>query len=765
MICRNCKEPLSAAQGGTSPEGGDKCIRTVGVAQLCCAILKINKMSNISNSSHHHHHSAPHEERGRGWGVPLIVILHILIAYVVLMLARFLFLIENWSAYSSLFSDNSSWLLLKGCLLFDTSAVMYMNSIVILLVCIVMAVRGWQSRTMGRICGRVATWLFTIVNGIGVVLNLGDAVYFKYTGHRTTMSVFSEFQNENNLGKVFTTEILQHWYLFICGIVLIVFLYCSSRGVMNIVRTSDKVDRKEKLVAMASSLLTLIVFTPLCIAGIRGGFTTAVRPITISNANQYVKHPQEAALILNTPFSLIRTIGKSVFHDPGYFTDEELNKIYTPLHNSHFLSEGKEKNSGLLQLNAPSLMEGRGGSKNVVILIVESFGREYMGGYNVQRDGTFGMGPADDTKPSGYRGYTPFIDSLLPECLTFDYTFANGRQSIDGMPSILSGIPRFIEPFFLTPASMNDVSGIAGELANEGYHSAFFHGAENGSMGFEAFAKASGFKEYYGRTEFNQDKRFGGDADFDGTWAIWDEPFLQFYAQKMTEFHEPFVTTVFTASSHHPYVVPEKYSDIYKDDKAHCLQTGGTNPIHKCIQYTDMALQRFFETARKQPWFKNTIFVLTSDHTNIYDHKEYATDLGLFGAPLLFYDPSGKMPRGRRHCIAQQTDIMPTLLSYLGYQRPYVAWGIDLLNTPDEETWAVNHSGGMYQFVKGDYLLQFDGQQLTAVYDYKKDWMLKKNLLHDHKFDAPCISAMERQLKGIIQTYMQRMVNNKLKET
>lgn len=118
-------------------------------------------------------------------------------------------------------------------------------------------------------------------------------------------------------------------------------------------------------------------------------------------------------------------------------------------------------------------------------------------------------------------------------------------------------------------------------------------------MGFEAFAKSTGYKDYYGRTEFDRDPRFGGEREYDGTWAIWDEPFLQFYAMKMTEFREPFVTSVFTASSHHPYVVPEKYKDIYKEE--------GTNPIHKCIRYTDMALRKFFETARKQPWYKNTI--------------------------------------------------------------------------------------------------------------------------------------------------------------
>lgn len=641
------------------------------------------------------------------------VILHLLLSYTVFLFARAVYLAENWSVFSDVFSHNSLGRLLLGCWMFDTSAVMYTGCLVVLLIALLPV--KWN---------KAVSIVFTAITSLTLVMNLGDAVYFQYTGRRTTMSVFSEFSNEGNLLKILGAETVRHWYLFLLGFIAIYAVWRCSRLIMKATETTGK----PRWADIASRLLTLLAFIPFCIAGMRGGWTTAVRPITVSNANQYVRRPSEAVLILNTPFSMLRTIGKDVFQDPEYFSDSELATIYSPVHEP---------------------VPGEMRRKNVVVLIVESFGREYIGAYNEHLDG------------GRYKGYAPFMDSLYSESLSFDYTFANGRQSIDGMPSILSGIPRFIEPFFLTPASMNKVSGLAGELGKKGYYSAFFHGAANGSMGFEAFAKATGYKDYFGRTEFDRDTRFGGESEYDGTWAVWDEPFLQFYAMKMSEFRQPFVTSVFTASSHHPYVVPEKYRDIYKEE--------GTNPIHKCIRYTDMALRRFFETARRQPWYKNTIFVFTSDHTNIPDHHEYQTDLGLFGAPLLFFDPSGEMPRGRMHCIAQQTDILPTVLGWLRYPRPYVAWGVDLLNTPPEETWAVNHTGGgMYQFVKGDYLLQFDGKELRAVYNIKTDWMLRRNLLsRDGRLALPAaeaakVKAYERQLKAVIQTYMQRMVNDKL---
>ncbi|MCF0193176.1 MAG: LTA synthase family protein, partial [Prevotella sp.] len=159
-----------------------------------------------------------------------------------------------------------------------------------------------------------------------------------------------------------------------------------------------------------------------------------------------------------------------------------------------------------------------------------------------------------------------------------------------------------------------------------------------------------------------------------------------------------------------------------------------------------------------QPWYKNTIFVLTSDHTNMSDHDYYQTALGSFCSPIIFFDPSGKMETGMKDAIAQQIDIMPTLLNYLGYDKPYIAFGKDLLGTPEQDTWAVNYNNGIYQFVQGDYLLQFDGKHPTAFYNYKQDILLKHNLIGK----VPQQKQMELMLKAIIQQYMDRMVKNQL---
>lgn len=439
----------------------------------------------------------------------------------------------------------------------------------------------------------------------------------------------------------------------------------------------------------------------------RGGIGADVRPITISNAAQYTSNPNYTALVLNTPFSMIRTLGKKSFKDPRYFgSTEELNAIFTPIKEQHTSYEAK--------------------AQNVVILIVESFGREYIGALNGDK-----------------RSYTPFLDSLIAQSLTFDYSFANGLKSIDAMPSILSSIPMFVEPYFVTPASSNELSGVAAELRKYGYHTSFFHGAANGSMGFMAFANATKFEHYFGR------ENFGNNDHFDGRWAIWDEEFLQYYAAQLGTFTPPFASALFTASSHHPFKVPARYEGVFDQ---------GTIPIHQCVGYTDNALRLFFESASQQEWFDSTLFVITADHTSLTAYPDEQNSLSVFNVPIILYHPNSALV-GRSDVIAQQIDIMPTVLSYLGCNSSYLAFGFDLLSTPASQSYAINYYNGLYQYFEGDLMLQFDGERSVGLYNFKRDKLLRENLLGSGIDEQ---HTMEQRTKAIIQQYMGRMERNEL---
>ncbi|MEJ0030807.1 MAG: LTA synthase family protein [Bacteroidota bacterium] len=287
---------------------------------------------------------------------------------------------------------------------------------------------------------------------------------------------------------------------------------------------------------------------------------------------------------------------------------------------------------------------------NVVVIILESFSKEFIGAYN------------KDLPIKDYRGYTPFIDSLVGVSSAFQYSLANGRKSIDAMPSVICSIPSIEVPYVLSHFSGNKVNSLPSLLNEKGYQTGFFHGAPNGSMGFQAFANLCGFDKYYGKDEYEEEVN---SDDYDGIWGIWDEPFFQYFGKKLTTFKEPFYATIFSVSSHHPYNLPEADKSKYK---------GGDRDIYKTIEYTDHALKEFFAYASKQSWFQNTLFVVTADHASAeIKYPEYNTTWGYFSIPVFFYHPKwqGKFSGD----IIQQVDIMPTILGSMHYDSPYISFG------------------------------------------------------------------------------------------
>jgi phosphoglycerol transferase MdoB-like AlkP superfamily enzyme len=616
-------------------------------------------------------------------------------------LCRIFFFLVNKSYYPDM-TFGHMITLLKGGLQFDISALAYTNVLYLFMQIIPFRFR------YNRAYQNVAKWIFVTVNSIAVIANCVDIVYFRYVNRRTTNTVFTEFQNEDNLLRIVSLEIFSHWYITLFVLAVIFAVYKLYRFPETVVKR--KFSLRTGIVFYPVHTLLMCAFITATVIGMRGGAEAGSRPITLSNANKYVNKGNETAIVLNTPFCIIRTAGQTVYADPHYFDSEsEMGGIFSPIH-------------------SPS-PQGEFKPLNVVIIILESFGKEYSGFFNRHLDnGT-------------YTGYTPFLDSLYAEGFTFRYSYSNGRKSIDAMPSILSSIPMFIEPFILTPYSTNDISGIASILKRKGYCSAFFHGAPNGSMGFQAYAKAAGFDDYFGLDEY-------GIRDLDGMWAVWDEEFLQFYAKKMGELKQPFVTSVFTATSHHPFRIPKRYDGMFPE---------GTQPIHKCVGYADYALHRFFQQMSQYGWYNNTLFVITADHTSQTSHDEYITDANVYSVPVLFYHPGSGL-KGLDTIPVQQIDILPSILGYLNYDESYFAFGQDVFNVDRKDKFVVNYNNRLYQFMQGDYFLQFDGDETKTVFRYKPDTFLRNNLAGT----VPEQHEMETKLKAVIQQYVSRMMEDRL---
>ena len=612
-------------------------------------------------------------------------------------LCRILFYLFNTASFPQV-TFTSFLTILKGGLMFDTSALLYLNAVFIILSLMPFKFKFslWYQKGLKG--------LFMAVNGVGIALNLIDIVYYRYILKRTTASTFDVAAFDAGNGKLLLRFFYDFWYI---PLLLIVLLILLSQLYSFVKPKAFKI--KSQVVYFLSGIPVIALAAGLMIVGMRGGWRHSTRPINMNNAGAFVNSTEEMALVQNTPFCILRTWGKKAFVKKTFFASEEvLNSIYSPVHQPDSVGQIRKD--------------------NVVIIILESFSRAFVGALNPQLED-----PRD-------RSYTPFLDSLIQESLVFPNAFANGRKSIDAIPSVTASIPALVLPYVISERSGNTINSIASLLSVEGYQSAFFHGAPNGSMGFDAFTRIAGFQQYYGLNEY------GNEADFDGIWGVWDEPFFQYFAHGMSRMQEPFVTTLFSVSSHHPYEIPQKYKGVFPE---------GRIPLDKCIRYTDHSLQKFFNTARKMPWFKNTLFVITADHAVDSDIKEYYTSVNNFAIPILFYKPDGSL-KGVDEGLAEQIDIMPTVLSYLNYPHPYLAFGHNLLDK-NARRFVINYIQDSYQFLSGDYAFYMTDDKLSAIYNRKADPELKNNLVGT--VDLPEEFKLQ---KAIIQQFNNRMADNRL---
>ena len=356
-----------------------------------------------------------------------------------------------------------------------------------------------------------------------------------------------------------------------------------------------------------------------------------------------------------------------------------------------------------------------------MVIILESFGKEYSGFLNNEK------------------GYTPFLDSLMKISFYCSNAFANGKRSIEGIPAITAGIPALTnEPLITSSYGVNQMTSIANSLGEQGYSTYFFHGGTNGTMGFDNFAKAIGYQHYFGRNEYNNDQ------DFDGTWGIYDGPFLQRVSDELNKSFSPFFATIFTLSSHHPYAIPSKYNGVFPE---------GTLPIHRSIQYADYSLKMFFESASKQKWFSNTLFVITADHTALSEKQFYMTRQGIYSIPLLFYSPGDKLS-GIEKKTCQQIDILPSVLGYLKYDKPFFAFGRNIFDNTSTD-FAINYLNDSYQWIEGNHTFICDATNRGEYFQYR----VASQQILETKSDS---SAIHKKLNAFVQQYNSALINNKM---
>ena len=559
---------------------------------------------------------------------------------------------------------------------FDISALLYINIPFLILLLLPTNFRkrdGYQ---------RFSNILFYVVNIPFIILNNIDIEYFRFTQKRSTIDFFQLLQLGEDAKNILPQYLKDYWPITLFTIIQVWLLL----KIKHIPKKTISINTKSIL----SGIIVFIIGVGIFIVGVRGGFQ--LKPIKPINAGEF-SSSQNTALILNTPFCVFHSFRTQQLTKKRYFSDDKISSIYSPLH--HF----KDKTFQ---------------NKNVILLIMESLSREFVGYYN------------------NGNGYTPFLDSLIQYSLVFENAFASGIKSIEGLPAITASIPMLMEnPLITSSYAQNNFESLASLLAKEDYKTSFYHGGLRGTMGFDSFCRKAGFQKYVGLGEYNNL------SDYDGSWGIYDEEFFGFYADYLQNEKEPFFSTFFSVTLHPPFVIPDKHKNKFKQEK----------DVHKVVAYSDYAMQTFFKKIKNEDWFENTIFIITADHTcgSRFEEK-YKNKIGRYAIPLLIFNGDSSL-QGKEETIVQQIDIMPTALELLGYNKPFFAFGKPMYS---KKGWAISFLQNQYSFITNNGILINKEEN----YQLFKDWYLTEEI-EIHEDDV-------QKLKAIKQQYNNAMIENKL---
>jgi phosphoglycerol transferase MdoB-like AlkP superfamily enzyme len=616
-----------------------------------------------------------------------LLIKRLAFAYVLFFFARLLFFVFNFSFFGHYGLTETVKAFFYG-LLFDTSAIIYINSIFILLHVIPIHLRDKKEYQQ---CLKI---LFLLTNSIAFLLNLIDTGYFPFSGKRSGMELLGV---KGDIAPQLISYLTDYWYLLF---LLMVYVWIIIKYYPK--ASSEKVNTYS-IKQFGVEFILLIVASALSFLGARGGWN--LKPLNTFDAARFVR-TEMIALTLNTPFQLIMTVQQVGVEEKQYMPEELAKQYFNPIH--------QPKN--LIDTSKP----------NIVLIIVESLGKEYVGYYN------------------NGKGYTPFLDSLMQHSMVYTHAYANGKRSIEGIPSIIASMPSWMDNDYMNSYyQTNKLKSTGGYLNDIGYNTSFYHGGINGTMSFDNFVAVTEAGNYYGLNEYPDKKK-----DYDGNWGVYDEPYLQYYTKELTLKHQPFFSTVFTLSSHHPYNIPDNRKSLFAD---------GTLPIHKSIRYADYSLKQFFETAQKMQWYKNTVFIITADHSAENEKPYYQTSQGKYEIPLIVFSPSSnKNLNTENPNTTQQLDILPLIANICNLPTRYFSFGN---SSTTQNAFAMQYFGNIYQLIQWPYVYQFNGETGIGFYDLKKDSLMNTNIIHD-KSTKEVARKMDSLVKSVIQQYNHALITN-----
>lgn len=555
--------------------------------------------------------------------------------------------------------------------------------------------------------------IWCVTNCAMLIIQLGDTAYFPFSGSRLRMGAVKAMLDDPNMLGIITSYAGNYLWAFLSGILLIaLFIFLAFK----LKPSGHPLTLRSRAATYAARTAIFLAALFLTFCAMRGNLGSG-RPISLADAVWYTDRPAETNIVLNSPFTLLRSgKGEEMIEPVIFMADDELAKLRKSEH--------------------PALPDEAFTRKNVVLITLESGSLHWLDRYSRS------MGAEE-------RHLMPFLDSLSHHSLVHPHVMATARLSIEGITCIYGGFPTFDRfTFMSSPYAASPVDSHASLLRRESYATRFYFGGNHGSYSIDAFAKAMGYDDVVDRDTYNND------ADFDGSWGIFDDAMGEYAARDLSTLPQPFAAGWFTLNLHEPFTIPDSW-----DTSGFIHKEPGRE---RSAEYTDRAIRRFFEIARTQPWYHNTVFVITGDHGS-RDFKGTILDSPFIQPHVMFmaYTPDGSIAPGEiTGQVASQIDVGPTILSLLHYPKSYVALGSDMLDTSSPH-YGIGYFQSQYMVFGPRYLITLspDCRSVTSVYDIVADPAASKPVSN---YDRAETDAMLRWAQAFLQDYTARLTEGRL---
>ncbi len=543
------------------------------------------------------------------------------------------------------------------------------------------------------------------------LLSLIDIEYYGYFGDHLGVWSYAYLDHFEPIFYSIVEDYPVFWYLLGWAFLSVIFIFVANRfNRIYIKRRSDNI---------LARLLYFILITALLVISMRGGVSLA----PIDWASAYHSNDVFAnELSLNGVYTLSRNLYE-------YYDDVSRHQPTKYQFSSD--EEALKTVQGLVCLPSDSLIQpdqslkrlskypGRESKDNVIIIVMESWAARFVGAYGNQQ------------------GITPFFDSLADKSLLLKNFYASGLRTNRGLLSVLCSFPslpgRTVMKLY---GAEHPFMSTAEILKQRGYESYFIYGGDLDFDNMGGFFRMKGFENFIGINDFPSEAGLS-------KWGVPDhlvfEKANEIFAGQS---REPFLGVVLTLSNHEPFTLPEEKFEKFSSDVKY-------RDYLNTFYYSDWALGRFFEAARQEDYFNNTIFVLVGDHGRIVnDPNDIVNNFKI--ASLIYCPGRADISPRTIETICGQVDLLPTILGLLGQFAVHESWGRDIFSLPEGDNgYAFLNKGDAYGLVRDSLLFWEKIDFKPRLYDILADNSIKSI---DITAELPeNVSMMQTQGRAMLQ--------------